>query len=77
MGKTGTTWIYAYDRGGNILSKTAYAFTTGTVGTAVRTYTYGYTDTNWKDKLTVFDNSTITYDAIMRTDKPVIFLAYK
>ena len=63
-GSTGTTWIYAYDRGGNILSKTAYAYTTGTVGTAVRTYTYGYTDANWKDKLTSFDNSTITYDAI-------------
>ena len=48
---TGTTWIYAYDRGGNILSKTAYEFTTGTVGTAVRTYLYGYTDTNWKDNV--------------------------
>ncbi len=64
MGNIGTTWIYAYDRGGNILSKTAYEFTTGTVGTTVRTYLYGYTDTNWKDKLTSFDNSTITYDAI-------------
>ena len=63
-GSTGTTWIYAYDRGGNILSKTAYAYTTEEVGTAVRTYLYGYTDTNWKDKLTSFDNSTITYDAI-------------
>ena len=60
----GTTWIYVYDRGGNILSKTAYAFTAEDVGTAVRTYLYGYTDTNWKDKLTSFDNSTITYDAI-------------
>ncbi len=63
-GSTGTTWIYAYDRGGNILSKTAYAFTAEEVGTAVRTYLYGYTDSNWKDKLTSFDNSTITYDAI-------------
>ncbi|MBQ3669193.1 MAG: hypothetical protein II920_08210 [Clostridia bacterium] len=26
---TGTTWIYTYDRDGNILSKTAYAYTTG------------------------------------------------
>ena len=64
LSNNGTTWIYAYDRGGNILSKTAYEFTTGTVGTAVRTYLYGYTDTNWKDKLTSFDNSTISYDAI-------------
>jgi hypothetical protein len=38
--------IYAYDRGGNILSKTAYAYTTGTVGTAVRTWLYEYNDSN-------------------------------
>ena len=60
----GTTWLYAYDRGGNILSKAAYAYTTGTVGTAVRTWLYEYNDTNWKDKLTKFDGNTITYDAI-------------
>ena len=30
-GSNGTTWVYAYDLGGNILSKTAYAYTTGTV----------------------------------------------
>ena len=29
----GTTWIYTYDRGGNILNKSAYVYTTGTVGT--------------------------------------------
>ena len=51
LSNNGTTWIYAYDRGGNILSKTAYEFTTGTVGTAVRTYLYGYTDSNWKDNV--------------------------
>ena len=39
---TGTTWIYAYDRGGNILSKTAYAYTAEEVCTAVRTYLYRY-----------------------------------
>ncbi len=60
----GTTWIYAYDRGGNILSKTAFAYTTGTVGTAIRTWLYEYNDTNWKDKLTKFDGHTITYDAM-------------
>ena len=41
-GSTGTTWIYAYDRGGNILSKTAYAYTAEEVCTAVRTYLYRY-----------------------------------
>ena len=35
----GKTWTYAYDDGGNILSKTEYAYTTGTLGTAQnRTY---------------------------------------
>ena len=29
----GTTWIYSYDRGGNILNKSAYVYTTATVGT--------------------------------------------
>ena len=60
----GTTWIYSYDRGGNILYKSAYVYTTGTVGTVVRSWAYGYDDPNWKDKLTSFDGHTITYDAI-------------
>ena len=64
LSNNGTTWVYAYDRGGNILSKAAYEFTTGAVGTAVRTWLYEYNDTNWKDKLTKFDGHTITYDAI-------------
>ena len=63
-GTTGTTWKYAYDLGGNIQSKTAYAFTTGTVGSAVKTDSYTYGDANWKDKLTAFNGTTITYDAI-------------
>ncbi len=64
LSNDGTTWIYVYDRGGNILSKTAYDYTTGAVGTAVRTWLYEYNDANWKDKLTKFDGNTITYDAI-------------
>ena len=63
-GSTGTTWKYAYDQGGNIQSKTAYAFTTGTVGTAIKTDVFTYGDANWKDKLTAFNGTTITYDAI-------------
>ena len=47
----GTTWLYTYNRGGNILSKAAYVYTTGTVGTAVRVWPYVYGDSNWKDKL--------------------------
>ena len=60
----GTTWIYRYDRGGNILAKEIYDYTTGTVGTVIRTISFTYGDTNWKDKLTVFDNATYTYDSI-------------
>ena len=61
---SGTTWKYVYDQGGNIQSKTAYVFTTGTVGSAVKTDSFTYGDTNWKDKLTAFNGQTITYDAI-------------
>lgn len=49
VGNTGTTWIYAYDRGGNILSKTAYAYTTGEPDLDIITKLYEYNDANWKD----------------------------
>ena len=58
------TWVYNYDRGGNILSKMKYAYTTGTLGTAVETIPYAYGDANWKDKLTAYNGTAITYDAI-------------
>ena len=63
-GTTGTTWVYEYDRGGNILSKKRYAYTTGTVGTALQTISYTYGDSNWKDKLTQYNGATISYDNI-------------
>ena len=56
------TTIFVYNVGGNIVSKTEYAYTTGTVGTAIKTYNYTYGNT-WKDQLTAFDGSAITYDA--------------
>ena len=58
------TWVYNYDRGGNITSKVKYAYTTGAVGTAIETIPYVYGDSNWKDKLTSYNGQTITYDAI-------------
>jgi len=58
------TIVYAYDVGGNITSKTEYAYTTGTPGTPTKTVSYNYGDTNWKDKLTSYDGKAITYDAI-------------
>lgn len=58
------TWVYNYDRGGNITSKVKYAYTTGTLGTAQQTIPYAYGDANWKDKLTAYNGKAITYDAI-------------
>ena len=61
----GTTWFFAYDRGGNILSKQAYVFSTAALPTEIRqNLIYGYADANWKDKLTHFCNDELTYDAI-------------
>ena len=56
------TFLFVYNVGGNIVSKTEYAYTTGTVGTAIKTYNYTYGNA-WKDQLTAFDGSAITYDA--------------
>ena len=59
------TWVYAYDRGGNILNKAKYAYTTADeLGEAVESIPYAYGDANWKDKLTAYNGVPITYDAI-------------
>lgn len=61
----GKTWTYTYDRGGNLLSKSWYDYTlSSTLGTPFATYAYTYGDSNWKDKLTAYNGSAITYDAI-------------
>ena len=63
---TGTTWLFAYDLGGNILTKKAYAYTTESVSglTPTESHTYTYGNSGWKDQLTKFDGTTITYDSI-------------
>lgn len=58
------SYTYSYDIGGNIREKKEYAFTTGTLGTPTATISYGYTDTNWNDKLTSYNGNTISYDNI-------------
>ncbi|MBR6951400.1 MAG: hypothetical protein IKH56_06685 [Oscillospiraceae bacterium] len=59
------TWVYTYDNGGNILSKTEYAYTTtGTVGTALSSKTFTYGDGGWKDLLTAVNNTNVTTDTI-------------
>ncbi len=60
----GKTWTYAYDDGGNILSKTEYAYTTGSLGAAVRTIPYGYGDASWSDLLTSIGGQSLTADEI-------------
>ena len=60
----GKTWTYAYDDGGNIQSKTEYAYTTGTLGAAVRTIAYGYGDASWSDLLTSIGGQSLTADEI-------------
>ena len=46
------------------MNKRAYTYTDGAVGTPVQTVPYTYGDSNWKDKLTAYNNSFIAYDAI-------------
>jgi len=58
------TWVWTYDNAGNIQSKSEYAYTTGELGEAVDTVSYGYTDENWGDLLTSYDGNTIIYDEI-------------
>ena len=58
------SYTYTYDSRGNILEKKTYAFTLGTLGTVQSTHTYGYATDSWKDRLTSYNGSTITYDAI-------------
>ena len=60
------TEVYTYDNGGNILSTKAYPLTWGSLSgvTATDTTTYTYGDSNWKDKLTAYGDTPITYDAI-------------
>lgn len=57
------TFVYTYDESGNVLAKTEYPFTTGDLGTATNTVNYSYDDV-WKDKLSAYGNTTLTYDDI-------------
>ena len=57
------TWVYAYDMGGNILSKQKYAYGVST-GTPVESKSFTYGNANWRDQLTAVDGVAITYDQI-------------
>ena len=60
------TWTWTYDNAGNILSRTEYAYTTGSLEskTPIDTVTYTYGIGQWGDLLTGYDGKTITSDAI-------------
>lgn len=54
----GITWVYSYDLGGNMLSRTAHPYTTGTPGTPVKSYIYTYNTSDWRDQLTIINEQT-------------------
>ena len=58
------TWVYEYDRGGNMTKRDQYAYTTADeLGDPVATRTYGY-NPQWKDQLTANGSYPLTYDEI-------------
>lgn len=57
------SYVYIYDNGGNIIQKNEYAYTTGDLGEVVSSVNYSY-DSVWGDKLTAYDGTAITTDAI-------------
>ena len=64
-GSTGTTWTYEYDRGGNLTAKGSRAHTTDeSPGAANNTYALTYGASAWKDKMTAYGGTAITYDAM-------------
>ena len=69
-GEDGSTWVYEYDQGGNILSKKLYPYA-DTSSEPLQTVSFTYGNPNWKDQLTAVADSAqrkldseITYDAI-------------
>ncbi|MGI6183295.1 MAG: RHS repeat domain-containing protein, partial [Candidatus Fimadaptatus sp.] len=64
-GADGTTWVYEYDFGGNVLQKKRYPYQTGELtGEPAAVINYEYADTNWKDKVTSIGGKALSYDAI-------------
>ena len=57
------TWVYNYDRGGNITRTIQYTYTTGEPSEVLTDRTYAY-DTVWKDKLITRGDRGLAYDAI-------------
>ena len=62
---TGLYKYYVYDNGGNLSEVLEYTLNPNNMryGSFIITHTYSYGDSNWKDKLTAYDNTALTYDA--------------
>ena len=57
------TWVYEYDRGGNMTKRIQYAYSTADeLGDPVATRTYGY-NPQWKDQLTANGSYPLIYDS--------------
>ena len=56
--------LYNYNRGRDITNKVKCAYTADALGTVRETIPYTYGDSNWKDKLTAYNGTAITYNAI-------------
>lgn len=58
------TYTYSYDDAGNLLSENVKRYDSSGNQISSETNNYSYNDSNWKDKLTTYNGTTITYDAI-------------
>ncbi len=58
---SGEIYVYTYDKAGNITKKEVY---TGDIGNLTDTINYTYSTSSWKDLLTNYDGTAISYDHI-------------
>ena len=58
-----TTTVYTYANG-NITGKKVYKYTLGDVGEEIKSTSYGYSNSEWRDLLTSFNGKAVTYDEI-------------
>ncbi len=65
--RAGKTYVYVYDIGGNIVSKTEYDYTEDDITaemTPTDTKTFGYSHGTWNDVLTSYNGVPVAYDAM-------------
>ncbi len=64
----GKTTVFAYDAGGNILSKSEYGFTLSSLAekTAVSVMLYSYKASGWRDQMTAYNGEKCVYDEMGR-----------